>query len=161
MKRKFFVNFELGIFIEVFMLILMIVCACFLIFLPTKTPLNEDITLLIVLIIMLFVMPSLIMTMILFVCFPAIEADEEKITKKLFGIKIKSFSWEDIKYVQFKGQFKQWLFLSKTDLTKKFLSSARCRRDNIYFFVTQSKLKKIMQVVPEFIKQNLEVKTSK
>ena len=91
MGNKFFVSIELGLFTEIFMFILMVACACMLAFMPTTTPLNEDITLLIILIIMLFVLPIIIMILILFICFPKIEVTAEGMTKYLCGIKLKSY----------------------------------------------------------------------
>ncbi len=147
MKRKFFINLELGIFIEVFMLILIVICACFLIFLPTTTPLNEDIALLTILIIMLFVMPLLVMILILFVCFPIIEVDEEKITKKLFGIKLKSFKWEEVSEIKTYG-----------NIVARTISFYKSRKDRIFIYCNKKKISIIQLIAPEFIKQQLEVK---
>ncbi len=149
MKRKFFVNLGLGIFIEVFTLVLMIICAFCLIFLPTSTPLNEDISLLIILIIMLFVLPTFIMIMILFICFPIIEVDEEKITKKLFGIKIKSYKWEEILEIKSYG-----------NIIARTISFYKSHKDRIFIYCNKKNMTIIQQVAPEFIQQQLEVRSN-
>ncbi len=155
MKRKFFV------FIEIFyVLIVYLVLGIGLFVWFAVDSFGENIILDILLLNMLILLPSVLLMWSIIFMTPRLEVTEQGIIKSFLGRKLKSFSWEDFNFVQLKGQFKQWVFFSKTDLTKKFLSSARCRKDNIYFFLSQSKLEKIKQVAPEYIQQQLELKTN-
>lgn len=154
MGNKFFVSIEL-FFCLIFYLVLGV---SLLIWLAIEGLFSEDLYVIIIMIIMLLILPTVMLIYGVCKFCPKIELTAEGMTKYLFGIKLKSYKWEELKFFQFKGQFNQWVFFSKIDLSEKFLSTARCRKDNIYFFRSQKKFDIIKQVAPEYIIEQLDKK---
>ncbi len=154
MGNKFFVSIEL-FFCLIFYLVLGV---SLLIWLAIEGLFSEDLYVIIIMIIMLLILPTVMLIYGVCKFCPKIELTAEGMTKYLCGIKLKSYKWEELKFFQFKGQFNQWVFFSKIDLSEKFLSTARCRKDNIYFFRSQKKFDIIKQVAPEYIIEQLDKK---
>lgn len=154
MGNKFFVSIGL-FFCLIFYLVLGV---SLLIWLAIEGLFSEDLYVIIIMIIMLLILPTVMLIYGVCKFCPKIELTAEGMTKYLFGIKLKSYKWEELKFFQFKGQFNQWVFFSKIDLSEKFLSTARCRKDNIYFFRSQKKFDIIKQVAPEYIIEQLDKK---
>ena len=154
MGNKFFVSIGL-FFCLIFYLVLGV---SLLIWLAIEGLFSEDLYVIIIMIIMLLILPTVMLIYGVCKFCPKIELTAEGMTKYLCGIKLKSYKWEELKFFQFKGQFNQWVFFSKIDLSEKFLSTARCRKDNIYFFRSQKKFDIIKQVAPEYIIEQLDKK---
>lgn len=158
MGNKFFVSIELGLFTEIFMFILMVACACMLAFMPTTTPLNEDITLLIILIIMLFVLPIIIMILILFICFPKIEVTAEGMTKYLFGVKLKSYKWEEITEVKTYGNIAAQTISFYKNRKENSMFYKIKKKERIFIYCSEKKIKIIKHFAPDFIIEQLDKK---
>lgn len=86
---------------------------------------------------------------------PQLEVNEVGITKYLFGKKLKAYKWDEIKFVYYKGNFNQWVFLSIKDMTKCSLSRNRIAGCNMYFFKTDKKMQILEQYLPENLKEQL------
>ena len=110
---------------------------------------GEDITVTVILTIMLLILPIGILLWAICTMAVRIKVDEKGITKTLFGIKMKFYKWEELKYFHVKGNFNQWIFLSKKDLSKKSLSGSRLSRDTVYFFNTDKKMAILRQYIPK------------
>ena len=152
MKNSFFVFFEL-VFGLVFLFLIGI--SSFLWF--AIDAFYEDIGLSIILTVMLVVGPTFLLIWDIFNMLPKIELTEQGINKSLFGIKIKSFKWEDIKYIYPKGNYNQWIFISKKDLSKKSLAKNRLSKDCIYFFKSAKKMVILEHYLPEYLKEQVKI----
>jgi len=158
LKNKFFVNIELGLFINIFMLLLMIACLCVLLFVPTSTPLDKDIPLLILLVIMLFVLPISIIIIIIFICFPIIEVSETGITKRLFGICLKSYKWEDISEIKCFGNIVAQTVSFYKNRKEDSLFYKLVKKERIYFYCNEKKMTVLRNYAPNFIMTQLFAK---
>ena len=116
----------------------------------------DSVFLSIIITVMLLILPiGLFIWNILFMM-PQLEINEKGITKFLFGIKLKSYQWKEIKFAYSKGDFNQWIFLSVKDMTKCSLSRNRIAGCNMYFFKTDKKMQILEQYLPENLKEQLK-----
>ena len=82
----------------------------------------------------IFFLLTLISTYCLF--WQVIEFSKQGIKRSLFGIKIKEFRWEEIKFVTKPANYSvgtQWVFLSEKKLNEKYKYFWRIKKDLIYF----------------------------
>lgn len=111
----------------------------------------------------LIVGPVLVIIVMAIYGLPRFEVTEKGITKRLFGIKLKHFNWEQITCVRVhsNGAFGKWIFLSKSDITKYSLGRCRLRRDNIFFYSSSKKIEIVKTFAPEIIIDELNIQLDK
>ena len=100
---------------------------------------------------MLFIFPLALLILITYMMWPIIIINDEGIQKYLFGKLKRSILWEEVKSVKLLGGYKQWLFISKSELTTRSLTIARRKKDNIYIYIKKDIIEDLEKYIPESI----------
>ncbi len=154
MKNNFFVGIEI-VFGLVFLFL--IGMGSFLWF--AIDAFEEELGLSILLIVMLVVVPTILLLWGIYTFAPKLYLDKNGVTKRLFGIKLKYYKWEEIDHIKFYGnpQFVTTISLyKKRNENKLFYKIYKFER--IFFSCSKKKFNILNHYAPENIKQQLEVK---
>lgn len=152
MKNKFFVFIEATCIIIFYELTAIGLFAWFI-----TDNFCKDVWLLVCLVIMLLIVPLSLLVWSIIYMMPRLELTEQEIIKSLFGKKIKKFKWDEVKYIYAKGNYNQWIFISKKDLSKKSLAKNRLSKDCIYFFKSAKKMAILEHYLPEYLKEQVKI----
>lgn len=109
---------------------------------------KEDFILIGMIFFMLFVFPLALLILIIYMMWPTIVLNDEGIKKYLFGKLRRQILWEEVKSIKLLGGYKQWLFVSKSELTTKSLTIARMKKDNIYLYIKKDLVEELKKYVP-------------
>lgn len=153
MKNNFFVFIEI-VFVLLFLLLCGIGSFIFAIFYGL---LDENIFLIIFLTFMLVVLPVVLFIFCICVCAAKIFIDETGITKRLFGVKLKYYKWDEIDHIKYYGNP---AYVTSISLYKKRgenkMFSCFYKYERIFFSCSNKKLSILKRYAPESIKQKLE-----
>lgn len=153
MKNNFFVFIEI-----VVCLVIVYLCVIAMFVWFAVTSFGDDITVSIVLTVMLLILPIIIIVYIVYECAAKIYLDETGMTKRLFGIRLKYYKWEEIDHIKFYGNPKfvtSISFYKKRDEKKLFYRFYKYER--IYFSCNKKKMDILTFYAPENIKQQLGI----
>jgi len=145
--KKYKVSFE----ISIFMIVLFIFSTGTFILSLFLGLYEEDIILVLMTSLMLFILPLILFIIIIYTMWPTIIIDNEGIKKYLFGKLRRCILWEEVKSIKLLGNYKQWLFISKSKITTKSLTLARIKKDNIYIYYKKNILEDFRTYIPEKI----------
>src|SRR5690554_4869383 len=145
--KKYKVSLEISIFIICYF-VLSIAVFILLLFLNLF---EEEFILIFMYVIMLVMLPLMLLINIINMMWPTIIIDDEGIKKYLFGKLRRHILWEEVKSVKLLGNYKQWLFISKSELTTKSLTIARMKKNNIYMYFKKDTLDDFREYIPEKI----------
>lgn len=142
--KKYRVSFEISIFIICYFTFSI---ALFILLLFLNL-LDERFIVISLYIFMLVIFPLILLIIILSMMWPTIIINEEGIKKYLFGKLRRNILWEEVKSIKLLGNYKQWLFVSKSELTTKSLTIARMKKDNIYLYIKKDMIEEFKKYVP-------------
>ena len=114
---------------------------------------GEDIGLTLELTLMLAVLPTGFFIWGIYMFGAKLYLDEAGITKRLFGIKIKSWKWEEIKYIYFRADL--WVCLCKEDTSKNSHKKREPGKLTILFSKTKKKCKILEQYIPDNLRSQI------
>lgn len=155
LKNKFYSCLEISLCVIFFMMAFIVIYI--ILFRDILLSFEMPNALFVILLIIFNFVLSAVMT---FYGLPRFEFSEKGITKRLFGIKLKHFEWEQINFVKIhsNGSFGTWVFLSKSDISSFSLGRCRLRRDNIFFYSSSKKIEIVKTFAPEIIVNELDAK---
>ena len=145
--KKYRVSLE----ISIFMICLFLLSTGILVFSLFLGLYKESFVLIGMISFMLFIFPLVLLILITYMMWPIIIINDEGIQKYLFGKLKRSILWEEVKSVKLLGGYKQWLFISKSELTTKSLTIARRKKDSIYIYVKKDIIEDLERYIPESI----------
>ena len=145
--KKYRVSLE----ISIFMICLFLLSTGILVFSLFLGLYKESFVLIGMISFMLFIFPLALLILITYMMWPIIIINDEGIQKYLFGKLKRSILWEEVKSVKLLGGYKQWLFISKSELTTKSLTIARRKKDNIYIYIKKDIIEDLEKYIPESI----------
>lgn len=153
MKNNFFVGIEIVFGLVFLFLIGMVSFLWFAI-----DAFEEELGLSILLIVMLVVVPTILLLWGIYTFAPKLYLDKNGVTKRLFGIKLKYYKWEEIDHIKFYGNPKfvtSISFYKKRDEKKLFYRFYKYER--IYFSCNKKKMDILTFYAPENIKQQIGI----
>ena len=142
--KKYRVSLEISIFIMCYF----VLSIAFFILLLFFNLLKEEF---LIIVIYVFMLVIFLLILITYMMWPIIIINDEGIQKYLFGKLKRSILWEEVKSVKLLGGYKQWLFISKSELTTKSLTIARRKKDNIYIYIKKDIIEDLEKYIPESI----------
>lgn len=145
--KKYRVSLE----ISIFMICLFMLSAGTLILAFFWGLFEEDLIIIAVGAFMLFIFPLALLIGIIYMMWPIITVDDSGIKKYLFGKLRRHILWEEVKSIKLLGNYKQWLFVSKSELTTRSLTIARMKKDNIYLYIKKDMIEDFKKYVPHKI----------
>ena len=145
--KKYRVSLE----ISIFMICLFLLSTGILVFSLFLGLYKESFVLIGMISFMLFIFPLVLLILITYMMWPIIIINDEGIQKYLFGKLKRSILWEEVKSVKLLGGYKQWLFISKSELRTKSLTIARRKKDNIYIYVKKDIIEDLKKYIPKNI----------
>ncbi|NLK12418.1 MAG: hypothetical protein GX312_02375 [Candidatus Phytoplasma sp.] len=145
--KKYRVSLEISIFIMCYF----ILSIAFFILLLFFNLLKEEFSIIVIYVFMWVIFPLILLITIINMMWPIIIINDEGIQKYLFGKLKRSILWEEVKSVKLLGGYKQWLFISKSELTTKSLTIARRKKDSIYIYVKKDIIEDLERYIPESI----------
>ena len=145
--KKYRVSLEISIFIMCYF----ILSIAFFILLLFFNLLKEEFSIIVIYVFMWVIFPLILLITIINMMWPIIIINDEGIQKYLFEKLKRSILWEEVKSVKLLGGYKQWLFISKSELTTKSLTIARRKKDNIYIYVKKDIIEDLKKYIPKNI----------
>lgn len=141
-------KYRVSLGITIFMICYFICSIAFFILLIFLNLLEEEYTIIYIYTFMLVIFPMILLITIINMMWPTIIINDEGIKKYLFGKLRRNILWEEVKSIKLLGGYKQWLFVSKSELTTKSLTIARMKKDNIYLYIKKDMIEEFKKYVP-------------
>lgn len=149
MKKKYKVFLELPF---VILILSLISITAFFIAIQNAL-LEEDVVIVLITIFMLIVFPISLLIWSVLTMWATIIINEEGIYKYLFGKLKRTIKWDEVIQISKKGNYKQWIFISKSNLENISLTKSRLRKDNIYLYTNKDFIKCLKQYTTEISKE--------
>lgn len=156
MKNKFFVCIEL-IFAAIFLFILGV--GTFIWSVTDDLFYGGNSASLILLAVMLVVLPTIALVLSIWLLCPIIEVSEEKITKRLFGIKLKSYKWEEISEIKHFGNIAAQTISFYKNRKENAPFSRWIKKERIVIYCSDKKVAIIRHYAPEYIIEKIDKKS--
>lgn len=154
MGNKFFVSIGL-FFCLIFYLVLGV---SLLIWLAIEGLFSEDLYVIIIMIIMLLILPTFVLIYGIYNYCPKIEVTAEGMTKYLFGVKLKSYKWEEITEVKTYGNIAAQTILFYKNRKENSMFYKIKKKERIFIYCSEKKIKIIKHFAPEYIIEQLDKK---
>lgn len=154
MGNKFFVSIGL-FFCLIFYLVLGV---SLLIWLAIEGLFSEDLYVIIIMIIMLLILPTVMLIYGVCKFCPKIELTAEGMTKYLFGVKLKSYKWEEITEVKTYGNIAAQTISFYKNRKENSVFYKIKKKERIFIYCSEKKIKIIKHFAPDFIIEQLDKK---